>query len=367
MQLPESENLPINELKGVLDDTTNSYKFYWFLAILDESIETEVNEIPYDVLIRKMISTVWYPLNNYKLSFGKADSFIKVSEYVSNSIVVDNSIGSPDIFSQIKTLNDQQNKTLGFILKDLIRWVPYRFIRPFFWKELKGKKDSEVNKEIKFLANQASKDDPRRCPYSFTEKGIIINHVWRDYFNENHSILKSFIYWHLCRFVQRNNPNVIGVSEKLFKPYERSMNKQKNAWRKYLSIKPETTCIYSGTTLSQKFSLDHFIPWTYVVHDQNWNLIPSTKSINSSKCDFLPDLNRYFLPFSRLQYDFLLTIYPGKSHKAVIEDYCILFGMESEAIIQLPYDDFAVRLRNTISPLIQNATNMGFREGWFIN
>lgn len=40
--------------------------------------------------------------------------------------------------------------------------------------------------------------------------------------------------------------------------------------------------------------------------------------------------------------------------------------MESEAITQLSYDDYAVPLRNTISLLIQNATNMGFREGWFI-
>ncbi|MDY5576621.1 MAG: HNH endonuclease domain-containing protein [Lachnospiraceae bacterium] len=30
-------------------------------------------------------------------------------------------------------------------------------------------------------------------------------------------------------------------------------------------------------------SIDHFVPWSYVAHDEMWNLNPTTKSINSSK------------------------------------------------------------------------------------
>ena len=367
MYLPESKQLPIGRLRSVFENTTNSYKYYWFLALLEEAVHSDNNEIPYSVLIRKMVSTVWYPLNYYRLSFGKADSFKKVSDFVSETITIDHSVGAKDVFDQMQSLNDGQNQHLSRLLDNLLRWVPYRFLRPFFAMELRGLPDGKVNARIIALANEASVEAPWKCPYSFTSTGILLHQPWKDYFREHIAILQSFIYWHLCRFVQKNNPNTIGVSEKLFKPQERSFGKQIQAWRQYLAIKPETRCIYSDTPLPPRFSLDHFIPWSYVVHDQCWNIVPASKSINSSKSDCLPDLNRYFDPFSRLQQDFLLTLHPKKAHKEVIEDYGILFGMEVTDILQLSYEDFSNRLRNTISPLVQNATNMGFKAGWVYN
>ncbi len=35
ISLPESKELDVASLSGVFQNTTNSYKFYWFLAILD--------------------------------------------------------------------------------------------------------------------------------------------------------------------------------------------------------------------------------------------------------------------------------------------------------------------------------------------
>ena len=46
--------------------------------------------------------------------------------------------------------------------------------------------------------------------------------------------------------------------------------------------------------VDQKISVDHFVPWQYVAHDELWNLHPTTKSINSSKSNNLPVWDRYF-------------------------------------------------------------------------
>lgn len=35
MKLPQSELLPINYLSAIFNNTTNLYKFYWFLAIFE--------------------------------------------------------------------------------------------------------------------------------------------------------------------------------------------------------------------------------------------------------------------------------------------------------------------------------------------
>ena len=43
-------------------------------------------------------------------------------------------------------------------------------------------------------------------------------------------------------------------------------------------------CIYTGNPLERNsFDLDHFMPWSFVSHNQNWNLIPTDSSFNSSK------------------------------------------------------------------------------------
>ena len=57
--------------------------------------------------------------------------------------------------------------------------------------------------------------------------------------------------------------------------------------------------IYTGKEIEtiikdKELSIDHFIPWSYVAHDELWNLTPTSKSINSSKSNNLPDWNIYF-------------------------------------------------------------------------
>lgn len=50
-----------------------------------------------------------------------------------------------------------------------------------------------------------------------------------------------------------------------------------------LSLEPVHE-IYIGQILTENdISIDHFVPWSYVAHDEMWNLNPTTKSINSSK------------------------------------------------------------------------------------
>ena len=48
-------------------------------------------------------------------------------------------------------------------------------------------------------------------------------------------------------------------------------------------------------------SLDHYLPWSFVAHDQLWNLIPTTPSVNSSKSNNIPAEN-YFSDFVKLQH-----------------------------------------------------------------
>lgn len=51
-----------------------------------------------------------------------------------------------------------------------------------------------------------------------------------------------------------------------------------------------------------QFGVDHFIPWSFVMNDELWNLMPMDSSLNSAKNNRLPDWNDFFIRFAKNQY-----------------------------------------------------------------
>ncbi|MBS1955207.1 MAG: hypothetical protein JST89_13555 [Cyanobacteria bacterium SZAS-4] len=75
-QPPESDGVNAPTLARIFDDVTNSYKFLFFLALLDNAernhfdarVSIALKEIVLDMLVQ-----AWYPHVYFKLSFGKLD------------------------------------------------------------------------------------------------------------------------------------------------------------------------------------------------------------------------------------------------------------------------------------------------------
>lgn len=361
MQLPENDGLEISKLSSVFSDTTNSYKFYWFLSILDSLQENNEAIISLNDIVIRMVANVWYPLDYFKLSFGKLDSFKKIAEFLTSKITIDNSINSSSLFNQINSkLNFDDNYLLSQKTLELLRWVPFRFLRPYFSKETKGLPDHQVNSKITELANNNFKNNPQKVIYRFVGDCIELNAVWIDYFQKHQGILRGFIYWHLIKFLQKNNPNVIGLSEKLNKPTQRNLKQANLFWKEYLKETPQVNCIYSGQEITlQNLSLDHFLPWSFVAHDQLWNIIPTPKNVNSAKSDWLPSIELYINDYVYTQFK-VYEFYFKKDKSKIMEDYRILFSQSSEFDKLIAFDDFKENLKKHILPQIHTARNMGF-------
>lgn len=363
--LPPNNEIPVRILSSVFNDTTNSYKYYWFLAILDSLQIRDTNEIRIEDLCEKMIESVWYPLNFFKLSFGSLDSFKNIADSI-NSIVDLESSKAP-LFHQINEKADEiSRKQINAVLNKLARWVPYRFIRPFFRNELAGIADYQVNALIINLSEKYSGQNLNLVPYYFKGDKIVINKPWKDYLLENIGLIKGFIFWKLVNFVQKNNPNVLGIPAKLFKPEKRNLVLNIKSWDFFLKHKNGMKCIYSKEQLSENFSLDHFVPWSYTVHDYNWNIVPVSKEINSSKSNNLPALDLYLEDFVTLQNDFYSFIYDSNFElkSKILEHYCLLFNEMSSNIYNMNKQVFGAKLTNTIRPMVQIAANMGFNNNW---
>jgi len=357
--LPHHESLNITALNSCFNDVTNSYKFYWFLAILEHIEKSDIYTITDTEISIKMLEFAWYPLDYYKLSFGKADSFIKIAEKISQHITVDNTPNSPSLFSQIENglSHDAVNKIKTEVNLILNRWVKYRFLRPFLNHELSGLKDTLVNNKIKELVNTKYQTD---VPYTFESGGIKLNDKWVDYLRRNNNILKGFIFWNIVRFLNKHNPNVIGLPEKLFKPATRDLKIAKAFWGDYLKENP-TDCIYSRVHVpDSNFSLDHYIPWSYVAHDKVWNIVPTTKSMNSIKGDRLPT-NFLLNSFLDLQYS-AFKYHRTKNKRGLLSDYETLFNLNSNELDLIDADAFKSKISNEIKIYKNAAESLGFSE-----
>lgn len=366
--LPASTGLPVSALAASFDDVTNSYKFYWFLAIIEQVRETQNRTIPLDLLLAQMVAGVWYPANFFRLSFGKQDRLANVVAQISQQAGLPADTPHRRVIETALRYSSSSGH-VGREILSLANFVPYRFLRPFFAQTLRGAKDWEVNARIEKLTEDAFADPLAPCLYRFVRiprPGIEINPRWFEYLQQHLSILTGFCLWHLVNYLQRNNPNVPNIASKLFEPHVRDLRQARTFWNIVLTETVQLTCVYSGQAMRKDdFSLDHFLPWRFVVHDLLWNLIPTPKSVNSAKSDNLPDEKLYFDSFAQLQYEGVQVV-ASKPHVAkLLEDYVLLFKVSTIADLEtMSFPSFRDTLYQSLAPQMQIAANMGFSSGW---
>ena len=167
----------------------------------------------------------------------------------------------------------------------------------------------------------------------------------------------DFTYWNLMQFLQARNPNVPAISSKLIRPESRSsLANQHRYWNKVIQIGGPVRCIYTGHELHPSdYELDHFIPWSFVSHDLLWNLIPADGSINSSKSNYLPDLDIYLSKLAKLQHHSLKVSIQANYQPAILEDFLSL-GYTPKEFVLMNEEEFLEVYRRTFGPMHQIAT-----------
>lgn len=367
--LPFSSNLPIHHLAACFNDVTNSYKFFWFLAILEHISETEERVISSNALLARMIAMVWYPINYFKMSFGKQDRLALIASQIKNDTSLDIDSKKNEVFTGVMgQLSHIFDTTIKDDVISLSRFVPYRFLSPWFTSELAGEKDHRKNALIQSLADKYFGEAHHASLYRFLTKpetSIEIQPDWYAYLRKHHAILTGFCLWHLVNYLQKRNPNVPNIAGKLFEPEQRDLSQARKFWRIVFDNLGSIACIYSHQAMNKHaFSLDHFLPWRFVTHDLLWNIIPTPKPVNSSKSDCLPDLRVYFDEFAALQYQAFQAVAALKK-ETLLEDYTMLFQKSDvHEIASLDVNAFRRVLNETIAPQWQIAKNMGFSPDW---
>lgn len=362
--IPTSNTVDTRTFSRVLDENrvVASYKMYWLLGVLEE-VSCGKEEIEFKRIIARMIVNAWYPILKYRLNFGSFDS-LKISV----NYVAENYKFTPNCESQelLKFLYMSEDKELQKMMKNLETNVPYRLLSPFFESELRGKKDYEKERIITDLSLKNNK-----CLYKIVKdktNKIVINDGWANYLKNNYRIIKSWIYYKLVCFLQKRNQNVPAIAFKLEAPKTRNLIPATKLWKKIIDDK-KITDIYTGMEFSGSnydkygvLSIDHFIPWSFVLHDEMWNLVPTFKNINSKKSDNLLQFDSYIKDFCDVQYK-AFSYMCDKKLKNTLEQYTDVLNLENpiDYYKSNPKDNFEKKMRLCISPLYQIADNQGFQ------
>lgn len=363
MQLPYSDTLEVQYLCRIFDNTSECYKFFWFQAIISKVLEGKAC-ITYEELVDEMIADAWYMVVEYHLNLGPRDTLESLVHYLQKISQMKSSEKKENIITYLRECKEKEViKRKRILTKN----VPYRIQAPFMDK-VKGK-EWDVSESV--LISKINQE--RRLMYYFDalngmQTKIRLSSEWVTYIHLNQEIIKGWLQYNIIIYLQKRNPSVPGIADKLYPPQERKLEKVKKYWKLLLTIRPVHE-IYGHVQLSDKdMSIDHFVPWSYVAHDEFWNLHPTTRSINSSKSNHLPDWNIYFPQLARLEYISYEMMWKydavyGEFEKCAKEH--LNDNMVRKKIYQKGQDfiSFANALEEILQPIYLSAKNCGFK-GW---
>lgn len=363
--LPHDGELPLAHLMKIFGNTSASYKFLLFGALLNHLEKSEERYISFEDLAISSMSFAWYSIHFYKLNFGVTDRmtlWVRGFDQLIEEHLLVSEHSMAKIHEALQTINKEgptkAKKALHKFIREFSALVPYRLISPWFQSELKNLADTKRNRIIVTLSH---KQEYKSLYKIHTEPKLILelDRDWFHYLRTHLGIIKGWWKFHFVDYLQKKNPTVLSLATKLQPPIERNMNDVKKLFKNfYQESKQRPECFYTGSKL-EVISHDHFLPWSFLGSDPIYNFVPTSNGLNSSKGNQIPSRS-YLQPLGDFQYqvfDYLRTKQPRNS---LIESYlndCHLSATPDR-------NEFCQKLISLYAPLFVTAENQGFSGPW---
>lgn len=193
----EQKQIPRDIIYKVFDNTTSTYKYYWFISILQLVQRDKTNRLCVYDIVARMVANAWRLVTCHKLSFGRWDSLPSIVRKLQSLASIPNDAEVEDIFMVIEKRKCE--KVIKRQLQILTMNVPFRFLSP--WR-----KANCIETEYLYSLHMDSD-----IPY------ILINPIWEAFLIDNYEDLVDFSNRKLASFLEIRNPYVKGIISKLNK------------------------------------------------------------------------------------------------------------------------------------------------------
>ncbi len=367
---PPCDGLDIAAFSLVFRNTTTSHKFLWGRALLRSLKKNGFQscEISLPSMAAGMLDAARRPVCVFRLRLSKDDKIDKLWFPELESMPHWNKrmltrLKDGDIFLR------RSHNIPREISEGLTTYASHLFMSPFFGNSVKGLAGPPKFRKIRALAKERF-DGELPPPYRFSGAGgaIIVHPKWAQYISRNFEILDSWIMWELARHLQQINPSIPAIVSKLDAKAAPNTTRQKNFWRRAMARRPgRFHCIYTGEAIADdNFVLDHYIPWSFVAHDNMWNLVPVSDAGNEAKSDNLPDSGEYFNHFVNMQHIAVQSLhaFPDKTRwDDIFEPYLTDLNLDA-AQAAADKSALSAALAGTIEPLLSIAKTRNFAHDW---
>lgn len=158
----------IEKITHAFDKKANSYKYFWFMSILQIYKETQVENISFKQILVKMVSKAWKYVFMLHGRFPQTDQLPKYLTTLQPKTELRRNALEAEVEHELNRKYDTLE--LESKLSPLLKSVPYRFLSPW----IPFTNNSEVMK------NSWRKET--RCPYELYQDHVIISELWRKAF-----------------------------------------------------------------------------------------------------------------------------------------------------------------------------------------
>lgn len=373
MKFYYDSNLKLDEFSHMLDDPTECYKFYWLDAILT-FVEAGETIISFSDIFDEMIADAWFSVVEHHLHLGPKNFDGNVKNSIERAVLSLREIDEDIEFDSKEKILQYIKENQEYIKESknqLAKNVPYRLLSAFM-SEIGGN-DRIWDQKSRLLEYILKINESMLLPYIIEDgrglsKKVVIHSEWKRFFIDNMIILKLWIREHKIEYLQKRNPNVPGIVYKLDseKMRVRKLTYVRNLWSKLLILHPFKD-IYSDKVLSRdNYEVDHFVPSSYIAHDEIWNLIPMDSSLNSQKSNKLPEWEKYFPKFAERQYFLYYIVFiQGKFKddfsKCYRDNILSPWAQEELFVPGKTENEFITLLENNLHPIYDSARSQGYR------
>ncbi len=293
----------------MMKDPSYCYKFYWLEALV-KLISEGREAVTFDDVINEMICNAWYSVREFHIHLSGLPADGQVRDGLERAVLKLTELSNLEAHaSRVEILNAirEHESELKAAKTQLTNMVPYRALAGFFPKEGDAPAWESERRMVRYIANIDR--ELVSLPYTLGEssklkKEVIFNPLWQKMIQDNMVSILGWIQYEKVKWLQNNNPEVPGLVYKLA-PMDDKMRKLghvRKLWEGILDMH-EVRDVFTGRpVLPKQYDVDHFIPWSFVMNDELWNLMPMDSSLNSSKSNLLPRWDRFFLPFAENQF-----------------------------------------------------------------
>lgn len=293
----------------MMKDPSFCYKFYWLEAIV-KLIAENVRETTFDAIIDEMISNAWYSVREFHVHLSGIQSDGGVRDGLERAIMLLTELSDlPANASKVEIKNEirKHNDALKKYKEQLTNMVPYRALAGFFAKSGDVVDWGSTVRMTKYIKQFS--EEKILLPYTFGEssklkKQVYFNLEWIDMIQDNAVSILGWIQYEKVKWLQNNNPEVPGLVYKLAPLDEkmRKLGKVRKLWNGVLELTEIRDVFKDEPIVFKEYDVDHFVPWSFVMNDELWNLMPMDSSLNSVKSNKLPHWDPFFERFATNQF-----------------------------------------------------------------